>query len=155
MKRGLDEDLVSISPPETPSKVEPLNNNRLPTLQQLVVQKVVSSFTDEASFKMCIGCIKNPSVKLLLEETWFKQQQAPGKTLVTHKRKLRKASLVLEYLDSKEMDAGILNQVIRRHETDIGTDVSCAKQLLDYGLQTLQLKVVPSRQHKSLRFFLY
>jgi hypothetical protein len=126
----------------------PVQERSISTLQELLLQKIVSSFTTESSLAFYLALIPDQSIRVLLLETWRRQKDAP---LVVTRRTLRKVELVVHYLDSKETASGIISQTVRTH----ATAVACNKDLMDFALQKIQLKAIPSRAHRNPKFLIY
>jgi hypothetical protein len=152
MKRPHEDEEEANALPLTPKKAPLL---RISSLQEMALQKIVSSFKTLDSLTFYLTLVQNDAVKTLLLDTWKRQERAPNHSLVTSKRRFLKASLVMEYMDVREGTTGILSQEMRIGSTPIRVSHEGGIQLLDYAMKSNQLCIMPSKQHKSLRFFLY
>lgn len=142
MKRHFEES-------ENESVVASASAQRISTLQEMVLHKIVSAFKSEESLLLYLALVPKVSLHDLLCDAWRQQQEAP---LVTERRKLCRAELVIHYMDRKETRSGILCQTRRTHVTPIAM---ADTGLMEYALQKLQLKAVPSKTHRNPKFLLY
>jgi hypothetical protein len=149
MKRAHEDDEVVAPSPGRKLQQSPVQS--ISSLQEMVLHKIVSAFKSEDSLLFYMALISDEVVRELLRERWRIQQESPNQTLVVSRRKLLKADLVIQYLDRKETHRGILSQSVRTHTVPV---VAC-QELMEYSLQKLQLKAVPSKAHRNPKFLLH
>lgn len=143
MKRQFEESVEDIQPQQP-------QQQRMSTLQEMLLHKIVSSFKTEESLLFYLALVQNEAIHTLLCDTWRKHQHSP---LMTERRKLCRAELVIHYLDRKETrTGGIMCQTRRTHTTPISMTNT---ELMEYALNKLQLKAVPSKAHRNPKFLLY
>jgi hypothetical protein len=130
--------------------------DKIPTLQTLLLHKIILSFETEESVLFYLASIQKKELRDLLWETWC--QKKTGHLLVVTKRRFVAAEVTVSYLDVKELadGSGIVNQQEKTQTLSLQlVDDSVGKAFLEYCHSKLALKVQISPTHRHTRFNIF
>lgn len=135
---------------------EPFASN-VPSLQNLLLSRIVSSFDNQEAFDFYVAIIGRPDIRDLVRDRWRLKNASPAHSLVCAKRRLVSADITIRYLDTRELinHGGTLSQTTRTHTTPIAVDGDASAAFTEMMLSKLQLDLQRSTTHRTLRFVLY